>query len=607
MQDQFSNIPKSRDEARERGLKVLTGIPCVNGHIAPRYVSTGNCVKCQVEHARRNGGWGARPSKDEYLRMARQLVEDKGGVLLSIEYVSAKSKLKVRCGGGHEFASTYDSLKHGRWCPTCKRENHAKRMAAKLRPVEDLRAFARSAHGGDCLAEFPVSVLTKVLWKCRVNDHAPFLATPAHVMNPKNQTWCPACDAERRRLYPPNPQISRDEVERLVEERGGEIVPVPGGGNWKGLRTRLRIRCADGHEWDVSGNNLMHRGSWCPECRHKGERITRAIFEATFRTEFPKCNPSWLASATGRRLELDGYGETLQLAFEYQGPHHFTEDNVKATDTLKREACMKHGVRLVEIEAIKRPFPPESVLAKVAAALQNNGFSVTPILPATDVFARELEALRQLASQKGGTLVTKTFCGSEPHEWQCGNPDHPTWLAEPWRVRRGAWCPSCAGNRKLGIDGLRAWGETVGLELLDTDYRGTKALYEWRCKKTRHTIRRSRGNIQESLNRGLPACNLCGSEIRRSALIKKERADEFAMAMLPIIENVRKEGVTSLTAIADQLNKRGIATAKAGKWYASTVKNILERLAEPLAKLSVNSRLAACRERCVRALWTSRA
>lgn len=101
------NPPTSRAEAREHGLdRFFPGTTCVHGHVTLRYVSTGNCVECQVEHARRNGGWDARPPKAEYLRIVRELVEKRGGVLLSAEYVSAKSKLRVRCDRGHEFTPT---------------------------------------------------------------------------------------------------------------------------------------------------------------------------------------------------------------------------------------------------------------------------------------------------------------------------------------------------------------------------------------------------------------------------------------------------------------------------------------------------------------------
>lgn len=578
MDEAILNLPKSRAEARERGMdRFFTGVPCRHGHIAARYVSTTNCVECQLVHARRNGGWKPRPPQAEYLRIARELVESKGGVLLSTEYVSAKSMLKVRCGVGHEFALTYDNLKHGRWCPACKHENHSARMAAQLRPVEELREFARREHGGDCLATSPVSMNTHVCWKCRKPEHEPFAATVSHVLH--QRTWCPECDAERRWLHPPKPPIPRESVEKLVRERGGEIVHLVGPAGWNGLRTRLRIRCADAHEWDVTAGSLVHARSWCPECRNKGERIARAIFEATFGDKFPKSKPDWLASATGRKLELDGYNESLRLAFEYQGPHHFMQDSVKATDALKRAACTDHAVQLVEIEAIKRPFPTEKVLAKVAAAFRSYGLTKTPVLPSIDVFARELEGLQRLAKKKGGTLVSPAYLGSQPHEWLCGNPRHPSWQAEPWRIRNGSWCPSCAGNRRLGVDGLRAWGETIGMVLLSTEYHGTNAVYEWRCKEAGHVIRRSKGNIQQSLTKGLPGCNACGADAPNFMLARKKKADDFALRLLPVIEDIKSEGHTALEAIARQLNQRGIATVRGARWYASTVKNLLDRSA----------------------------
>jgi hypothetical protein len=262
---------------------------------------------------------------------------------------------------------------------------------------------------------------------------------PGIVSNVVHQkTWCSACDAERRRLRSPKPQIPRGTIENIVKNRGGHIVQVLEGAQWKGLRTRLKICCADGHEWTVTASNLVHAGSWCPECRNKGERIVRAIFETTFGTSFPKSKPSWLGSLTGRRLELDGYNESLQLAFEYQGPHHFTEESVQTTDSLKEVACARRGVRLVTIEAIKRPFPPTNVLSKVAEAFQRIGLPQVPVLPTVDVFACELAQLQQLAKQRSGVLVSTTYCGSELHEWHCGKLNHPSWWAEPWRIRRGA-------------------------------------------------------------------------------------------------------------------------------------------------------------------------
>jgi hypothetical protein len=345
-------------------------------------------------------------------------------------------------------------------------------MAAKFRSVEHLREFACRVHGGDCLTASPVGMHTRVSWRCSKSEHAPFLATLSNVVHSK--TWCPACDAERRRLHPPKPHIDREKVEMRVSERGGQIVQILGNGKWKGSKTRLRLRCANWHEWSADASNLMYAGSWCPECRLKGERIVRAIFKETYGATFNKARPPWLQSVTGRKLELDGYNETLQVAFEYQGPHHFTRDSVKLTDSLKRKACLDQGVRLVTIDAIKRPFPGTNVLQKVVEAFARDGILEVPILPKEDVFARELEDLQQFARQRGGTLVSDTYLGGEPHEWHCGEPSHPTWRATAWLVtKHGSWCPSCAGNCPLGIYGLREWGASVGLALLTDQYAGT--------------------------------------------------------------------------------------------------------------------------------------
>jgi Recombinase len=49
--------------------------------------------------------------------------------------------------------------------------------------------------------------------------------------------------------------------------------------------------------------------------------------------------------------------------------------------------------------------------------------------------------------------------------------------------------------------------------------------------------------------------------------------------VLPIIREAQKAGATSLRAIADTLNARGVLTARGGAWYPTSVKNILDRAA----------------------------
>lgn len=57
----------------------------------------------------------------------------------------------------------------------------------------------------------------------------------------------------------------------------------------------------------------------------------------------------------------------------------------------------------------------------------------------------------------------------------------------------------------------------------------------------------------------------------------KAGADQFAANALPVIDQIKATGITSLRGIANQLNQRGFKTARGGAWYAGTVRNILIR------------------------------
>jgi recombinase len=59
----------------------------------------------------------------------------------------------------------------------------------------------------------------------------------------------------------------------------------------------------------------------------------------------------------------------------------------------------------------------------------------------------------------------------------------------------------------------------------------------------------------------------------------KAKADARMARIVPVIETIRGEGATSLRGIAEELNRQGILTARGGQWYATTVKNLLDRAA----------------------------
>ena len=80
------------------------------------------------------------------------------------------------------------------------------------------------------------------------------------------------------------------------------------------------------------------------------EKKCREIFEKLLGVSFAPCRPKFLAnSETGKCMELDGYNPDLSLAFEYQGPFHYSNPEQKKRDIKKKELCSKLKICLIQI------------------------------------------------------------------------------------------------------------------------------------------------------------------------------------------------------------------------------------------------------------------
>ena len=62
------------------------------------------------------------------------------------------------------------------------------------------------------------------------------------------------------------------------------------------------------------------------------------------------------------------------------------------------------------------------------------------------------------------------------------------------------------------------------------------------------------------------------------ALALKQAADSRAHALAPTIRKLIAAGFVSRHALADELNRRGIPTARGGSWHYTTVVRMLTRL-----------------------------
>ena len=110
---------------------------------------------------------------------------------------------------------------------------------------------------------------------------------------------------------------------------------------------KLTIECKD---FDIN------KGGVCFSDVYHSEALCREIIEAELFYKFPKKRPSFM-----KGLELTGYCEELNIAFEYNGRHHYEytphfhrngiEDlkTQQIRDRKKYKICTEQDVRLILI------------------------------------------------------------------------------------------------------------------------------------------------------------------------------------------------------------------------------------------------------------------
>ncbi len=130
-----------------------------------------------------------------------------------------------------------------------------------------------------------------------------------------------------------------------------------------------------------SNVNNIKNGNWCPYCSQlRSEKLTREIFEELMGYKFVKERPDFL-----ERLELDGYNEDLELAFEYNGIYHYEYthffhrtqerfEKMKERDERKYQICKDCGVTLILIPYTFNFKDPEKLRTYIRDQLIVTGF-----------------------------------------------------------------------------------------------------------------------------------------------------------------------------------------------------------------------------------------
>ena len=281
----------------------------------------------------KNGSWCPEciGVKKHTIEECQAFAKNKDGLCLSETYVNAGTHMSWQCSEKHIWSSTFRNIKNtGSWCPVCV--GHVKLN------IEECQAFAKNK-GGECLSEVYTDTHNKMSWKCE-NNHI----WEARFNSIKSGGWCPECVRKKK--------LTIEECQEYAISKGGKCLSetyVNGG-------THMSWQCRENHTWNATFRAIKSGGSWCPNCSSgRSENLCREIFEKLLMEPFNKMRPIWL-----EKLELDGYNEELNIAFEYNGIQHYEYTSVfhnnlndlelqQLRDFKKYSLCKKKGINLIII------------------------------------------------------------------------------------------------------------------------------------------------------------------------------------------------------------------------------------------------------------------
>lgn len=261
----------------------------------------------------------------------------------------------------------------------------------------------------------------------------------------------------------------------------------------------LQFECNNGHYWKAALTDIR-KGTWCPICG-KGirERLCRNIFEQITSCAFPKKRPKWLINSRGNQMELDGFCEELNIAFEHHGEYHYNRNNHfqrrneslerrKLDDLAKTELCKDHKVKLIIIPYfIKTNELKKYILNKLSKL--NLKINLNENIDDKYIPSNELEELNEIAEENGGKCLSKIYLGiNQKHRFQCKYGHE--WEAIPANIKskRKSWCPKCKpdrigdSNRKYTLLDM----QNIALQrkgvFLSSMFKSVNEKYLWQCE-----------------------------------------------------------------------------------------------------------------------------
>lgn len=307
--------------------------------------------------------------------------------------------------------------------------------------------------------------------------------------------------------------ITAFDLDRLARSRGGNCVGLSSG---EGVRAKYIWRCSKGHTWEARLDSVEH-GSWCRRCNSDSQKNTIEQMQALALTLGGKCLSSVYVDTFTKLIWQCGQGHTWEAS-----PHHVKRGRWCRICGNKR-AIAERTTNMREIQALAAArkgkclsdsYVPGRTLkwqcehghvweAELHNVKSRSWCPVCGHLRGGRLRRRSIEEMRDIAHSRGGKCLSTSYQNTDSKmQWECS--EGHIWLAIPSAVKKGHWCPECAGVKKHEIEDAQELARSRGGECISEEYHSVNRHLKWRCSEG-HTWVAQYANVASG--RWCPECS----------------------------------------------------------------------------------------------------
>jgi hypothetical protein len=265
----------------------------------------------------------------------------------------------------------------------------------------------------------------------------------AYAYSIKRGSWCFICAKNKQKN-------TIEDMRELARLQNGECLSTA----YINYHTRLTWKCSKGHIFETTPTQVK-KGRWCRECGEKRAGLSR-------RTSMEEIYA--IASKYNGKCLSENYNPPEKLKWECELGHIWDAglDSVKAGHWCPFCGWMKRDRKPVS-----------------------------------------LEEMRKLAANHGGKCLSEFYVNTDSKlKWMC-EKGH-IWEAIPSAIKKGHWCPICAGQEKPKLEQLQKIAYDRGGKYLSKHYQDNHTKLEWQCAEG-HIFFANYSNI--SLGQWCPECS----------------------------------------------------------------------------------------------------